>query len=66
LVIEERELNGTRLADAMAALVSDPVKLGQMAVAARRLARPDAAARIADRVEVLAARRPRSGGRDAG
>jgi UDP-N-acetylglucosamine--N-acetylmuramyl-(pentapeptide) pyrophosphoryl-undecaprenol N-acetylglucosamine transferase len=53
LVIEERELSGVRLTDAIAALVGDPDRREQMSKAARRLARPDAAARIADRVEQL-------------
>ncbi len=53
LVIEERELSGERLAGAIAALAADPARRQQMGAAARRLARPDAAARIADRVEQL-------------
>lgn len=53
LVIEQRELTGERLAGAIARLAADPVKRAEMADAARRLARPDAAARIADRVEQL-------------
>jgi len=56
-VIDERELNGERLAGAIAGLTVDPVKRGQMAKAARTLARPDAAARIADRVEQLGRRK---------
>lgn len=54
LVIEERELAGERLAGAIAALVADPARRRQMSAAARALARPDAAARIADRVVQLA------------
>lgn len=53
LVIEERELDGPRLARAIADLIAEPVKRQQMSRAARTLARPDAAARIADRVEQL-------------
>lgn len=53
VVLEERELDGPRLAAAIAALIGDPAKRQQMSAAARRLARPDAAARIADRVEQL-------------
>lgn len=56
LVIEERELAGERLAGAIAALVADPARRRQMSAAARALARPDAAARIADRVEQLGRR----------
>ena len=53
LVIDERELDGARLADAIAGLIADPAKRQRMAEVARTLARPDAAARIADRVEQL-------------
>ena len=53
VVVDERELNGGSLAAAITALVSDPERRRQMAAAARRLARPDAAQRIADRVEQL-------------
>ncbi|MEY4637143.1 MAG: UDP-N-acetylglucosamine--N-acetylmuramyl-(pentapeptide) pyrophosphoryl-undecaprenol [Acidobacteriota bacterium] len=53
VVLEERELDGPRLAAAIAGLIGDPAKRQQMSTAARRLARPDAAARIADRVERL-------------
>jgi UDP-N-acetylglucosamine--N-acetylmuramyl-(pentapeptide) pyrophosphoryl-undecaprenol N-acetylglucosamine transferase len=54
MVIDERELTGERLADAIAALAADAGRRGAMAAAARKLARPDAAARIADRAEALA------------
>ncbi|MDP2321446.1 MAG: undecaprenyldiphospho-muramoylpentapeptide beta-N-acetylglucosaminyltransferase [Acidobacteriota bacterium] len=57
VVLEERELDGPRLAAAIAGLIGDPAKRQQMSVAARRLARPDAAARIADRVEQLGRRK---------
>ena len=53
LVIEERDLSGERLAGTIAQLVADPARRRQMSEAARQLARPDAAARIADRVEQL-------------
>ncbi|MDP2052240.1 MAG: undecaprenyldiphospho-muramoylpentapeptide beta-N-acetylglucosaminyltransferase [Acidobacteriota bacterium] len=53
VVLDERELDGPRLAAAIAGLISDPTKRQRMSAAARRLARPDAAARIADRVEQL-------------
>jgi UDP-N-acetylglucosamine--N-acetylmuramyl-(pentapeptide) pyrophosphoryl-undecaprenol N-acetylglucosamine transferase len=53
VVIEERELKTGALGDAVAALLSDPDRRREMSRAAARLARPDAAARIADRVEEL-------------
>lgn len=53
LVIEERDLNGS-LAEALSGLLANPDRRMQMGVAARTLARPDAAERIADRVEQLA------------
>src|SRR5687767_558192 len=51
LVIDERELNGDALAAAITGLVSDAERRQEMSAAARKLARPDAAQRIADRVE---------------
>ena len=57
LVIEERDLSGLRLAENIAMLIADPGRRRQMSEAARKLARPDAAARIADRVEELGGRR---------
>ena len=53
IVVDERELDGARLANEVAALAGDRPRREQMGVAARRLARPDAAERIADRVEEL-------------
>jgi UDP-N-acetylglucosamine--N-acetylmuramyl-(pentapeptide) pyrophosphoryl-undecaprenol N-acetylglucosamine transferase len=53
VVIEERELQAG-LADAIGGLVGDPERRRRMSAAARQLARPDAASRIADRVEQLA------------
>jgi UDP-N-acetylglucosamine--N-acetylmuramyl-(pentapeptide) pyrophosphoryl-undecaprenol N-acetylglucosamine transferase len=53
VVIEERELPGGALGDALVALLSNVERRRDMSRAARRLARPDAAARIADRVEEL-------------
>jgi UDP-N-acetylglucosamine--N-acetylmuramyl-(pentapeptide) pyrophosphoryl-undecaprenol N-acetylglucosamine transferase len=55
-VIEERELTGERLADAIVQLSADSERLAAMARAIRTFARPDAAARIADRVWELAGR----------
>jgi UDP-N-acetylglucosamine--N-acetylmuramyl-(pentapeptide) pyrophosphoryl-undecaprenol N-acetylglucosamine transferase len=53
LVIDERELSGSRLADELTRLVGDGDARKRMGTAARQLARPDAAERIADRVEEL-------------
>jgi UDP-N-acetylglucosamine--N-acetylmuramyl-(pentapeptide) pyrophosphoryl-undecaprenol N-acetylglucosamine transferase len=53
VIVEERGLNGETLAAAMVALVADERRRREMAAAAKTLARPDAAARIADRVEAL-------------
>ena len=53
VVIEERDLTTGVLGDALAALMTDGDRRLQMGRAASRLARPDAAARIADRVEEL-------------
>ena len=54
-VIEERELTGARLGDLVLALVTDTERRRRMAAAIRTLARPDAAAAIADRVAALGA-----------
>jgi UDP-N-acetylglucosamine--N-acetylmuramyl-(pentapeptide) pyrophosphoryl-undecaprenol N-acetylglucosamine transferase len=53
-VIEQRELTGERLSDAILALARDRSRRERMAVAMQAFARPDAAARIADRVWALA------------
>lgn len=50
VVIPDAELTGTRLARCVAELVSDRARLGAMAAASRRLARPDAARDIAGEV----------------
>lgn len=54
VVVDDRELTGDALSAAIQSLVSDPERRRRMAAAARTLARPDAAQRIADRVEQLA------------
>jgi UDP-N-acetylglucosamine--N-acetylmuramyl-(pentapeptide) pyrophosphoryl-undecaprenol N-acetylglucosamine transferase len=54
LVIDEWELDGARLAGDIATLAREGDRRAQMGQAARSLARPDAAERIADRVETLA------------
>jgi UDP-N-acetylglucosamine--N-acetylmuramyl-(pentapeptide) pyrophosphoryl-undecaprenol N-acetylglucosamine transferase len=50
VVVPDSELDGDRLRREVAALLDEPDRLGAMAAAALRLARPDAAARIADAV----------------
>jgi UDP-N-acetylglucosamine--N-acetylmuramyl-(pentapeptide) pyrophosphoryl-undecaprenol N-acetylglucosamine transferase len=52
-MVEERDLSGDRLAGVIETLLADRGRLRQMGEAARTLARPDAAARVADRVEQL-------------
>jgi UDP-N-acetylglucosamine--N-acetylmuramyl-(pentapeptide) pyrophosphoryl-undecaprenol N-acetylglucosamine transferase len=47
-VLAERALTGDALAEAVRQLVDDPRTLAEMGAASRRLARPDAAARVAD------------------
>jgi UDP-N-acetylglucosamine--N-acetylmuramyl-(pentapeptide) pyrophosphoryl-undecaprenol N-acetylglucosamine transferase len=54
-LLDQRELTGPVLADRIIALVEDASRRGAMAGAARRLARPDAAAVIVDRLLELAA-----------
>ncbi|MBI3047939.1 MAG: undecaprenyldiphospho-muramoylpentapeptide beta-N-acetylglucosaminyltransferase [Acidobacteria bacterium] len=54
LMIEQRELTGDRLAAEMLSLAADAERRRRMAGAARRLARPDAARVIAERVLALA------------
>ena len=53
-VIDERELTGERLAALLGELARDKARRERMAMAMKRLARPDAAARIADKVWELA------------
>jgi UDP-N-acetylglucosamine--N-acetylmuramyl-(pentapeptide) pyrophosphoryl-undecaprenol N-acetylglucosamine transferase len=52
-ILADDDLGPERLAGAVAAVLDDPMTLERMSAAARALAKPDAAARIAD--EVLAA-----------
>lgn len=58
-VVADADLTGRRLFDEVMELASQPGKLEQMSEAARRLARPGAAARAADILEELAG--PREG-----
>jgi UDP-N-acetylglucosamine--N-acetylmuramyl-(pentapeptide) pyrophosphoryl-undecaprenol N-acetylglucosamine transferase len=53
-VVDEAALTGSVLAERIVALADDPPRRAAMAAAARRLARPDAAGRIVDRVIELA------------
>lgn len=50
-MIEEKDLTPERLATVLTGLLTDPAKLTAMEEAARGLARPDAAARVADLLE---------------
>jgi len=54
-MIEEKDLTGGGLAEAIRDLLADPERLRAMEQAARRMARPDAAARVADLLEGKAA-----------
>lgn len=56
-VIEQQELSGERLAQVLVALASDRPRRVRMAAAARALGKPDAAARVADRIVQLAGER---------
>ena len=49
-MIEEKDLTGESLAREVTALVDEPARIGAMEEAARKLGRPDAAARVADLV----------------
>jgi UDP-N-acetylglucosamine--N-acetylmuramyl-(pentapeptide) pyrophosphoryl-undecaprenol N-acetylglucosamine transferase len=48
VVVPDAELDGSRLSREVGALLAAPKRLAEMAAAARRVARPDAAERIAD------------------
>lgn len=56
VVLPEPELTPERLGAAVGRLLEDPAARASMAEAARRLGRPDAAARVADRVIAAAGR----------
>jgi UDP-N-acetylglucosamine--N-acetylmuramyl-(pentapeptide) pyrophosphoryl-undecaprenol N-acetylglucosamine transferase len=53
-VIDEPNLSGAALAGVLTALAADPARRRAMADRARSLGRPDAAARVADRIVALA------------
>lgn len=57
VVVRDGDLSGVRLAEAVASLAANPERRRRMAEAARRLARIDAAERIADVAEELMAGR---------
>jgi UDP-N-acetylglucosamine--N-acetylmuramyl-(pentapeptide) pyrophosphoryl-undecaprenol N-acetylglucosamine transferase len=50
-MVEEKDLSGERLAAVLGEVLADPARLQAMEDAARALARPDAAARVADLLE---------------
>jgi UDP-N-acetylglucosamine--N-acetylmuramyl-(pentapeptide) pyrophosphoryl-undecaprenol N-acetylglucosamine transferase len=54
LMIDQQELTGDRLASEILGLAADPTRRAHMAIQARRLARPEAARVIVDRVIGLA------------
>jgi UDP-N-acetylglucosamine--N-acetylmuramyl-(pentapeptide) pyrophosphoryl-undecaprenol N-acetylglucosamine transferase len=56
-VLDERDLTGQSLADRLLSLAASPDRRRQLGLAAGRLARPDAARRIVDRLFELAGRR---------
>jgi UDP-N-acetylglucosamine--N-acetylmuramyl-(pentapeptide) pyrophosphoryl-undecaprenol N-acetylglucosamine transferase len=56
VLVPDAECDGARLDAELTKLLADPARLDSMAAAAHHLARPDAAARLADLVEEVAAR----------
>ncbi|MBZ5638407.1 MAG: undecaprenyldiphospho-muramoylpentapeptide beta-N-acetylglucosaminyltransferase [Acidobacteriia bacterium] len=67
VVVLDRDLDGSRLAATVAALAADPARRRAMGEAARKLARPDAAERIADVADaLLEGGAPGAGGPSAG
>jgi UDP-N-acetylglucosamine--N-acetylmuramyl-(pentapeptide) pyrophosphoryl-undecaprenol N-acetylglucosamine transferase len=62
VMVEEKDLSGEALAQAVTSVLGDPARLEQMEAAARTLARPDAAARVADLLDEQATETRRHGG----
>ena len=56
ILVPDDELDGARLVRELLPLLDDPARLAAMGEAARSLARPDAADRVADLVEANARR----------
>jgi UDP-N-acetylglucosamine--N-acetylmuramyl-(pentapeptide) pyrophosphoryl-undecaprenol N-acetylglucosamine transferase len=56
IVLPDGEVSGERLAHLLVALIEDPVRLEAMARGSASFGRPDAAGRLADLVESVAAR----------
>jgi UDP-N-acetylglucosamine--N-acetylmuramyl-(pentapeptide) pyrophosphoryl-undecaprenol N-acetylglucosamine transferase len=54
LLVADADLDGAHLAEVLDRLLADPAELSRMGKAARTVARPDAAARVADLVEEVA------------
>jgi UDP-N-acetylglucosamine--N-acetylmuramyl-(pentapeptide) pyrophosphoryl-undecaprenol N-acetylglucosamine transferase len=62
-MIEQKDLTGERLAERMLALADDAARREAMSVAARRMARPEAARVIVDKAfELVGAKNPQAGG----
>lgn len=51
VILEEKDLSGSTLASAVSSLIDAPARIETMEAAARKLGKPDAAARVADLVE---------------
>ncbi|MGH8999321.1 MAG: glycosyltransferase, partial [Acidimicrobiia bacterium] len=67
VLVPDGECDGGRLATVLASLLSEPARLERMGKAARALARPDAAERLAELVESAASPgKGRHGRRGAG
>jgi UDP-N-acetylglucosamine:LPS N-acetylglucosamine transferase len=54
ILVPDAELDGARIVRELQPLLDDPARLAAMGAAARSLAHPDAAARVADLVEANA------------
>lgn len=65
-MIPQSDLDAAMLAQRLAALLTNPPQLSQVADAARRVGIPQATERLADWVEALIAGRPAAGAPDAG